>query len=498
MADENITTERAEEERNEQVPLYGFQDPSGEFPRKQYWGESSINKAARGDFVNDLMVTGTFEQIDLDLKPTKPSQYPYNQVKETYSGHVIEYDDTAGGERILIKHRTGAGIEIRPDGTIYISSVVNKCETVGGDMRIIVEGDTKMAYKGNVDMYIEGNYNVDVGGNYNIRTKGHKNEKVFKNSRDMISGNRELTTKGFDTKVVAGSSIQTVLGSTQINSKGGLQISTEGTLQLASDGSVIISGKNEVAASSKVVNMTGLHASLVGISGSVGGQLFDYVGKTYMGAAGPVPYAGATFYGSFMGCAMGAVSSKFSTFAATATLGSIPSIPDFQPPPLPIPPTIPTIPAPAVAASLLGGPYGIKTVTIDAGNVLRDQLKDAEGYGGVFHGGEPSTQDMRSAMRDENNRNNLQLSAMTDGIINPDSLRGIPAAIGRTTGQDPSSIVGMIPLGNTSENQAQQVTLGVDAQTRQDIRDAEAQRASFTASDSDLINTLFINAPPAG
>ena len=40
--------------------------------------------------------------IDLELPDQKPSVYPFNQVQETESGHVIEIDDTPGGERILI------------------------------------------------------------------------------------------------------------------------------------------------------------------------------------------------------------------------------------------------------------------------------------------------------------------------------------------------------------------------------------------------------------
>ena len=47
-------------------------------------------------------------------------QYPYNQVIKTRSGHVIEYDDTPGKERLSFMHKTGAFIEIDPDGNINI------------------------------------------------------------------------------------------------------------------------------------------------------------------------------------------------------------------------------------------------------------------------------------------------------------------------------------------------------------------------------------------
>ena len=96
--------------------LYGFQDPTGEFPREKYYkeNESSINRAARGaggvsddNKPNDLDISAAFEQIDLGLEVdgksvTGRSKYPYNKVTETYSGHVIEIDDTEGTERGLV------------------------------------------------------------------------------------------------------------------------------------------------------------------------------------------------------------------------------------------------------------------------------------------------------------------------------------------------------------------------------------------------------------
>ena len=158
--------------------------------------------------------------------------------------------------------------------------------------------------------------------------------------------------------------------------------------------------------------------------------------------------------------------------------GAAPTIPDFTPPPFPIPPTIPTIPSPLVMASLAGGPYGIKTITLDAGDKLKKNMEDVDGYGGVFHDGEPSTQDLRGAMRDSDNRQNLQLRAMADGLISTLHLGATPPAIGRTTGQNPTSFVGMNPLGNTTAHLGQQVTLGMDAQSRQDLLEAERDRIS--------------------
>ena len=61
----------------EGTSLYGFQDPTGEFPREKYadTNESSINRAARGaggvseeNIPNDLTISASFPNIDLGLE----------------------------------------------------------------------------------------------------------------------------------------------------------------------------------------------------------------------------------------------------------------------------------------------------------------------------------------------------------------------------------------------------------------------------------------------
>lgn len=471
-----------EKDATEGIPQYGFQDPTGEFPRKEYWRGSSINRAARGvGEPNDLTVTGAFSQVDLELEETQPSIYPYNQVKETYSGHVIEYDDTAGGERILIKHRTGAGIEIRPDGTIYISSVANSLQTVGKDMRIIVEGDTKLAYKGNVDMFVEGNFNVDIGGDYNIKTKGHKREKVAKNRRTQVSGTNELVVKKSNATKVVGANVDVCLDNREILTKGQLNIHTDGGTELITDDTMMISGGSEAVLVSKTTNISGIHTSVLGITGSIGGQFMDYTGKSYAGPLGPVPFAsGAAFYGSFLGQsieALGALSAFTALSAGTAaSLGpggfGYPVVPKI----FPVPPTAPPPIAPIVGAHLAGGSYAIKTVTVDAGGVLKSTILKSDTYGGVFDDGEPNTQDLRSALRNPEHRESLLGNGVTDGLLSEESVIDIPPKIGRTSGKDPSSIFGITPLGNTIKNFGKLITRGADIFTKDDLLRAEQDR----------------------
>lgn len=473
-----------EKDATEGVPQYGFQDPTAEFPRKKYWRGSSINRAARGvGKPNDLTVSGTFSEIDLELEETQPSIYPYNQVKETYSGHVIEYDDTAGGERILIKHRTGAGVEIRPDGTVYISSTANSLQTVGKDMKVIVEGDTKLAYKGDVDMFVEGNFNVDVGGDYNIKTKGHKREKVAKNHRTQVSGSNELVVKKSNATKVVGANVDVCLENREILTKGQLNVHTDGGTELVTDDTMLISGGSEAVMVSKTTNISGIHTSVLGVTGSIGGSGMDYTGKSYAGPLGPVPFtSGAAFYGSFLGQsieALGALSAFTAASAGTAaSLGpggiGYPVTPKI----VPVPPTAPPPIAPIVGAHLAGGSYSIKTVTVDAGGVLKSKILKSDTYGGVFEDGEPSTQDLRSGMRNPEYRDQLLGNGITDNLLNEEAGIDIPPGIGRTAGKDPSSVFGITPLGNTRNNEGKLVTRGADIFTKDDLLEAERDRLS--------------------
>ena len=160
------------------VPQDGMQDPTGEYPKRDYNFGSSLNTASRGITINELDIGGGYPGLDLGIKEQRPSEFPFNQVQETPSGHVIEMDDTPGGERILIKHRKGAGVEVRADGTVIVASKQNKIEVTGGDQNTIVEGNGNLIYKGNLNLVVTGDYNVDVGGDYNINVAGDHKESI--------------------------------------------------------------------------------------------------------------------------------------------------------------------------------------------------------------------------------------------------------------------------------------------------------------------------------
>ena len=142
----------------------GFEDPTGSYLHNSFYNKSSTSHAARGIKRNDVYIGGGHPKVNLELNEPSPSEYPYNKVTETLSGHSIEYDDTPASERILIKHRLGSGIELRNDGTVIISSKKNTIRLSQGDEKVIIEGNGDIVYNGNLNLTVSGDMNLDVGG----------------------------------------------------------------------------------------------------------------------------------------------------------------------------------------------------------------------------------------------------------------------------------------------------------------------------------------------
>ena len=163
----------------EGVPPDAFGDPGGEYPKANYQNQQTVNRAVRGVDVNELDARNGIPNVNTDATHSISSQYPLSQVNESVSGHVIEINDTPGGERIIIKHNNGAGVDIRPDGTIIVNAKNHKVEVAEGDRRLVVEGNGDISYYGNLNMNVSGDYNLEIGGNYNLTVNGNWIANIF-------------------------------------------------------------------------------------------------------------------------------------------------------------------------------------------------------------------------------------------------------------------------------------------------------------------------------
>lgn len=175
----------------------GFKDPNGKYPRSA--GENDVNRLSRNERIGETIVQKKRDGIDTADTAfggtwTEPAtkynaKYPFNHVYESESGHIQEWDDTEGAERIGTWHRKGTFEEVDPDGTkitkivkdnylivlkddyVYIKG--NAKVTIDGNSSLYVKGNADIEVNGNVKEHIHGNYKLNVDGNYDVQVNGH-------------------------------------------------------------------------------------------------------------------------------------------------------------------------------------------------------------------------------------------------------------------------------------------------------------------------------------
>ena len=218
----------------------GFQDSvNAVYPK--YKGETDVNRLAVGDddlphstltirkadrttdmgradfnevqsFMSDIdnqTIAGddgtSFNEPEVPYKAT----YPYNHVLESEGGHLREFDDTPGAERIHERHSSGTGYEVHPDGTKVTRVKKDHYDLITGDSYVHIKGDQATTTDGGVRVFVnadgateDGHYTIEVGNNANVNiqvNKGNVNLVTAEGDINMKSG-RNLniqTAQGF-------------------------------------------------------------------------------------------------------------------------------------------------------------------------------------------------------------------------------------------------------------------------------------------------------------
>ncbi len=262
----------------------GYQDPKGNFPKKEYMAHASTNFAGRGIKRNNIYIGGGHVGLDLGLREGPVSKYPMNQVRETVSGHVTEIDDTPGNERMLFKHKTGSGVEMRFDGTVIMSSTNHMIRISQHDEKVIIEGNGEIFYNGSVKMNVAGDFDLNVGGNFNLTTGGDKIENIKGGYRQHVTKNKELTTIKNVTEYISGSNSLTTLGNNTIITKGSSSEYSQGDKEIfvgfksdddgtgTNTGVLKITGTDEVFIASDNINILANDLTATGNTGDIGGE----------------------------------------------------------------------------------------------------------------------------------------------------------------------------------------------------------------------------------
>ena len=122
--------------------------------------------------------------------------YPYNNVMETESGHVVEYDDTPGAERIHIAHRNGSFTEWYPDGDRVEKITKDKYTIVMADDHLYVMGSCKITVQGDAEIYVQKNLYATVDENLTAYVVGNVDAQVDGDVTALVKGDVDATVNG--------------------------------------------------------------------------------------------------------------------------------------------------------------------------------------------------------------------------------------------------------------------------------------------------------------
>ena len=426
-------------------PDDGRNDPDGKFPRKSQVGSPSTNFQATGFKTKEVYKGGATLGVDLDLKDEGASEYPSNQVKETESGHIIEYDDTFGRERIMLRHRSGSGVEMRADGSIVISSTKNNVNITAADQKVIVEGDAEIVYNGNVKMRVAGDFNLEVGGNFTSNVSGDV-DKIIKGALiEDIGKNHDLAIQGNRAETILGTKTETILGNRFATVKGNFENEVMGNMEQIVGDTMTLTAENGIVVSSLDINIAASDLSVFGDSGTIGGANMVYYGHTAhiprvnsTSVHATAMYA-TTFHGDLTGKADEANQADHALSAVNASVGS------------PTGPGTNVNDTTTAADSSTAQPThvimydylnqtenGIRRIEVDPDDEIKNAVDRSVNYGGVSKF-ELTTASARSKLRDPNNLRNKTFTGaiMAEGLISKDEFpKPIPKKTGRIASAD--------------------------------------------------------------
>ena len=126
---------------------------------------------------------------------TYKTQYPYNHVYESESGHIKEFDDTPNSERIHERHSTGTGYEINEFGDKVQRVKRDNYEIISNAHFAHIKGTHNTTVDGGVRVFVNAqaktsnNYTIQVGTNANV------NIQVDKGDVNVVSRQGDINMK---------------------------------------------------------------------------------------------------------------------------------------------------------------------------------------------------------------------------------------------------------------------------------------------------------------
>lgn len=247
----------------------GFSDPTGTYPR--YTDEPDTSRLMRHQNIRETIIPGKDNSRLKDVRiaggketwdqPPVPynAQYPYNQVFETESGHIVEFDDTPENERIHFYHKKGTFTEIDCNGT-QVTRIVgdgytildrNGYVSVSGNVNITVEGNANVCVKNDLNLEVNGNLNAAITGNANWNVEGAWNVAAYGGASYKAHTGFGIVTKGNISLRSAGSFSITTDTEISLSNLGKFNIDSKGEFTANIEGNMILKSYNQMKIGSK-------------------------------------------------------------------------------------------------------------------------------------------------------------------------------------------------------------------------------------------------------
>lgn len=233
----------------------GFSDPDGVYPTADYNNQPDTNKLARGIYAGTPaedkslnratgIRTVSGDTFDQPLNPFN-AVYPYNKVFQSEAGHVVEYDDTPGSERINVYHTSGTFTEIDANGNMTRRVVGSDYQITDGNGYVRVEGQCHISVGGSANITVGADANIEVDGDVSVQCGNDID--VYAEGRVTVSGGEALDLRGTNVYIAADEELHITAG-TKINVQAegaamNLQAATGVYVQSGTDNVNILSGK---------------------------------------------------------------------------------------------------------------------------------------------------------------------------------------------------------------------------------------------------------------
>lgn len=290
--------------------LVGFRDPNNFYPRRV--NEADTNRLAVNDLTNQHPVIkhkrDTVDDLTTEPVPSYNASYPFNHVKETESGHIQEFDDTPGHERIHEYHRSGTFYEVHPDGTRVSKIVGDGYEIIHGKKEVRVRGNVNVFVDGDASLYVRGNMDAQVDENLKFNVGKNIDFHAGENIRMFSNQSMEFTTQTTMTQTSVGKFLQQSVDDMQIITSANFTNSVLGNYDMVIDGNSLtdiagtlgtnvtgdVTFNSEGTFTSTITGATALSTEGTYTLASTGAMVYDTAATLNIGSGGAMNIDGST------------------------------------------------------------------------------------------------------------------------------------------------------------------------------------------------------------